>query len=58
MPRMAGALNTVYTVVAIAVAILGLLFVVFRTGERDVELLVSMVVGIVLLLGVGATMLM
>lgn len=55
---MAGIMNAVYTVAAIAVAVLGLLFVIFGTGERDRGLLVGGAVSIVLLLGLGAVFLM
>jgi hypothetical protein len=53
---MAGAIATVYAIAAIAAAILGLLFVVFATGERERELLVGGAIGIALLIGLGATL--
>jgi len=53
---MAGAIATVYAVVAVAAAVLGLLFVVFATGERETELLVGGAVGVALLIGLGATL--
>ena len=56
MTGMAGAIATVYAIAAIAAAILGLLFVVFATGERETELLVGGAIGIALLIGLGATL--
>jgi hypothetical protein len=55
---MAGAINSVYAVVAIATAILGLLFVVLGPGERDRGLLVGGALSIAVLVGLGATLLM
>jgi hypothetical protein len=55
---MAGALNAIYAVVAIAVAVLGLLFVMFGTGDRDAGLFVGGAIGAILLLGLGVTLLM
>ncbi|WP_181861722.1 hypothetical protein [Haloplanus salinus] len=54
---MVGVLSRVYAVAAIAAAVVGLLFILFGTGDRERELLVGGLVGIVLLLGLGATLL-
>lgn len=53
---MVGILSTVYAVVAIFAAVLGLLFMMVGTGDRERELLVGGVVGIIVLLGLGATL--
>ena len=53
---MVGVLSTVYAAVAIVAAVLGLLFMM-GTGDREWELLVGGVIGIVVLLGLGATLL-
>ena len=53
---MAGAIATVYAIAAMAAAVLGLLFMVFATGERETELLVGGAIGIALLIGLGATL--
>ena len=56
MPGMVGVLSTVYAAVAIVAAVLGLLFMMIGTGDREWELLVGGVIGIVVLLGLGATL--
>lgn len=53
---MVGVLGTIYAAVAIFAAVLGLLFMMFGTGDREWELLVGGVIGIVMLLGLGATL--
>lgn len=58
MARMAGVLNSVYTVAAVTVAVLGFLFVMFATGDREAGLLVEGAIGIVLLVALGATLIM
>lgn len=55
---MAGALSTVYAIVAIAAAVLGLLFMIVATSDREVELLVGGVIGIAVLVGLGASLLL
>lgn len=55
---MVGVLSTVYAAVAIVAAVLGLLFMMVGTGDREWELLVGGAVGIVVLLGLGVTLLM
>jgi hypothetical protein len=55
---MAGILNTIYAIIAIAVAVMGLLFVTFGTGDRDAGLFVGGAIGTVLLLGLGVTLLL
>lgn len=56
MTTMAGVLNSVYTVAAVAVSVLGFLFVMFATGDRETGLLIEGVIGIVLLVALGATL--
>lgn len=58
MTCMAGALSTVYAIVAIAAAVLGLLFMIVATSDREVELLVGGVIGIAVLVGLGASLLL
>jgi hypothetical protein len=55
---MVGVLSSLYAVAAIVAAVLGLLFVMLGPGDSERDLLVGGVIGIVLLLGLGATLLM
>ncbi|RMB24118.1 hypothetical protein [Haloplanus aerogenes] len=54
---MAGLVKTIYAAAAITVAVLGLLFVMFVVGDRDRGLLVEGAIAIILLIGLGATLL-